>query len=202
MKSFGQRAAGERLERMQASPLWAGDGFRNRHPVLPGLRDPAAVRPTITDFLCGGERRVPTGPLPSVDPRAGWVYASLTNNSHRGVGGNPGVDAANPRANNVMGQIIRWRDRGDFSADTFEWNHLLLAGAPANERAEAKGRFLWYWVPDSLAEDAAAIVGDAIAFAGVSKYPARIKCATLSWHAALNAAKGDEKPITTEKPGD
>lgn len=72
MKSLGMRAAGERLERMKASVRWAGDGFRNLHPVLPGLRDPSAPRPTLSEFLCGGRRRVPASPLPSVDPRASW----------------------------------------------------------------------------------------------------------------------------------
>ena len=38
-----------------------------------------------------------------------------------------------------MGQIIRWKEDGDFDGETFEWNHLVLAGDPANERAEAKG---------------------------------------------------------------
>ena len=45
-------------------------------------------------------------------------------------------------------------------------------------------------------------LSDLAALAGVHQFPARIKCATLSWHAALNAAKGDEQPVTTEKPGD
>lgn len=45
-------------------------------------------------------------------------------------------------------------------------------------------------------------MSDLAALAGVHQFPARIKCATLGWHAALNAAKGDEKPVTTEKPGD
>ena len=45
-------------------------------------------------------------------------------------------------------------------------------------------------------------MSDLAALAGVHQFPARIKCATLGWHAALNAAKGDEKPITTEKPSD
>ncbi|MFG5407564.1 MBL fold metallo-hydrolase [Piscinibacter sakaiensis] len=45
MKSFGARAAGARRERMQASPRWAGEGFRNVHPVLPGLRDPSVADP-------------------------------------------------------------------------------------------------------------------------------------------------------------
>ena len=73
MKSFGKRAAGERLERMQASLRWAGEGFRNLHPILPGLRDHGVPRPTISDFVCGGNRRVPEGPLPSIDPRPGWA---------------------------------------------------------------------------------------------------------------------------------
>jgi L-ascorbate metabolism protein UlaG (beta-lactamase superfamily) len=73
MKSFGKRAAGERLERMQASLRWAGEGFRNLHPILPGLRDHGVPRPTISDFLRGGNRRVPGGPLPSMDPRPAWA---------------------------------------------------------------------------------------------------------------------------------
>jgi L-ascorbate metabolism protein UlaG (beta-lactamase superfamily) len=73
MKSFGSRAVGLRLERMRASKLWAGEGFRNVYPVLPGLRDPSARMPTLTEFLCGGDRRVPTAPLPSVDPRDVWA---------------------------------------------------------------------------------------------------------------------------------
>ena len=72
MKSLGTRAAGLRLERMQSSPLWAGVGFRNVHPVIPGLRDPNVRAPTLTEFLCGGERRVPRVSLPSVDPRTCW----------------------------------------------------------------------------------------------------------------------------------
>ena len=53
---------------MKASPLWAGEAFRNIHPVLARLRDPDAVPPSVSDFLCGGERRVPQGPLPSINP--------------------------------------------------------------------------------------------------------------------------------------
>ncbi len=75
LKSMGSRAAGLRLERMRASPLWAGNGFRNVAPVAPGLRDPAAKFPSLGDFLCGGERRVPTGPLPMQDPRDVWRQA-------------------------------------------------------------------------------------------------------------------------------
>ena len=73
MKTFGKRPEGLRLERIKASPMWAGDAFRNIHPVLPGLRDSSAARPTLTEFLCGGSRRVPQGPLPSMNPAEAWA---------------------------------------------------------------------------------------------------------------------------------
>jgi nitrogen fixation NifU-like protein len=45
-------------------------------------------------------------------------------------------------------------------------------------------------------------ISDVAAFAGVHAFPARIKCATLGWHAALNALKGDPVPATTESHTD
>ncbi|MCF7687079.1 MAG: SUF system NifU family Fe-S cluster assembly protein [Cephaloticoccus sp.] len=45
-------------------------------------------------------------------------------------------------------------------------------------------------------------ISDVAAFAGVHAFPARIKCATLGWHAALNALKGDPAPATTESHND
>ncbi|HEV2453377.1 MAG TPA: SUF system NifU family Fe-S cluster assembly protein [Verrucomicrobiae bacterium] len=41
-------------------------------------------------------------------------------------------------------------------------------------------------------------VGKLAVFAGVHKYPARVKCAILSWHAVMAALKGEHKPVTTE----
>ncbi len=72
MKSFGKKPEGLRLERIQASSMWAGASFRNQHPVLAGLRDSSAPRPTLTEFLCNDGRRVPLGPLPSVNPLQAW----------------------------------------------------------------------------------------------------------------------------------
>ena len=45
-------------------------------------------------------------------------------------------------------------------------------------------------------------ISDVGAFAGVHAFPARIKRATLGWHAALNALKGDPAPATTESHTD
>jgi len=41
-------------------------------------------------------------------------------------------------------------------------------------------------------------VGKLAVFAGVYKYPARVKCAILSWHALMGALKGDAQPVSTE----
>jgi L-ascorbate metabolism protein UlaG (beta-lactamase superfamily) len=73
MRSLGSRPAGARLERIKASPRWGGERFRNLHPIMPGLRDPAAPMPTLTEFLCPDEGRVPPAPLPSVSPLEAWA---------------------------------------------------------------------------------------------------------------------------------
>jgi len=47
-------------------------------------------------------------------------------------------------------------------------------------------------------EDAKAILGKLVLFAGVSQFPVRVKCASLSWH-TLNAALQDsDKTVKTE----
>jgi L-ascorbate metabolism protein UlaG (beta-lactamase superfamily) len=57
---------------MRASPQWAGESFRNVHPILPGLRDPSARMPTLTELLFAGKRRAPAQMLPSVNPLESW----------------------------------------------------------------------------------------------------------------------------------
>src|SRR4029453_1737512 len=72
MKSLGGKPQGLRLERIKASPRWAGDRFRNVHPIIPGLRDPNASMPSLHEVLCGGDRQMPRRPLPSVSPLDAW----------------------------------------------------------------------------------------------------------------------------------
>jgi len=81
MKSLGKRATGARLERMRASKQYlvreGGEGFRNVHPIQPGLRDPSE-RPSLGDFICSEGRRTPEGPLPSVNPLDAWLKPADT----------------------------------------------------------------------------------------------------------------------------
>jgi len=111
-------------------PLSAANGFADQGEVVIKSRQ-------ASDRL--GATKMDRPEWLAIDPRSGEVYCTLTNNSARGTPNNPGVDAANPRANNVMGQIIRWKEDGDFDATSFRWNHLVLAGDPANPRPEAQG---------------------------------------------------------------
>ncbi len=66
----------------------------------------------------------------AANPAKPEVYCALTNNSKRGEEKFP-VNAANPRAANEYGQIIRWRpEGGDHGADRFGWDLYVMAGNP------------------------------------------------------------------------
>jgi len=106
----------------------------------------------------------------AIHPHTGEVYCSLTNNSRRGgdtvnaVDGTtaagsakPPVDAANPRANNVFGHIVRWRERdGDAAALGFEWDVFILCGDPSHPDPTMQGNIRgdMFGSPDGLWIDA------------------------------------------------
>jgi L-ascorbate metabolism protein UlaG (beta-lactamase superfamily) len=77
LASFGGRASGLRLERMKSSARYANGTFHNSAPVSPGLKKGSAA-PTISEFLCGGQRRTPPGPLPSISPLSHWAQPPET----------------------------------------------------------------------------------------------------------------------------
>lgn len=132
-------------------PLTAGNGFTDQGEVVIKTRQ-------ASDLLSATKMDRPE--WIAIDQTSGDVYCTLTNNSSRGANDQPGVDAANPRANNVMGNIIRWKCDGDFDGTTFRWNHLVLAGDPANQRAEAKGNIKGdiFACPDGLLVDARGVL--------------------------------------------
>jgi nitrogen fixation NifU-like protein len=41
-------------------------------------------------------------------------------------------------------------------------------------------------------------LGDSVAMAGVSQFPARVKCATLGWHTLIAALRQQSEPVSTE----
>jgi uncharacterized protein len=131
-------------------PLTAANGFADQGEVLIKTRQ-------ASDLL--GATKMDRPEWIAVD-KQGWVYATLTNNANRGGDKQPAVDAANPRANNTMGNIIRWKEDGDFDNTAFQWNHFVMAGDPANTRAEAKGNVKgdMFGCPDGLWVDARGVM--------------------------------------------
>ena len=94
----------------------------------------------------------------AVHPVTREVYVALTNNSQRGEPGRPGPDAANPRARNVYGHIVRWREQGgDPAATKFHWNVFVLAG---EEKGFGSPDGLWFdrrgvlWIQTDVASGA------------------------------------------------
>jgi uncharacterized protein len=125
-------------------PLTVANGFADQGEVVIKARQAA-------DLL--GATKMDRPEWLAIDPHNGEVYCTLTNNSTRGKA--IAIDAANPRADNVMGQIIRWKEDKDFHATSFVWNHLVMAGDPANTRLEAKGNIKGdlYACPDGISFD-------------------------------------------------
>ena len=75
-------------------------------------------------------------------PHKAEVYLALTNNTNRGKSEAMPINAANPRADNKYGQIVRWTpENADHANDKFKWEIFLLAGNPkvhANNNAGSK----------------------------------------------------------------
>jgi uncharacterized protein len=129
-------------------PLTAANGFADQGEVCIKARQ-------ASDAL--GATKMDRPEWLAIDPKSGWVYCTLTNNSSRGAANQLPADAANPRNANTHGHIIRWKEAGDFDQASFEWNHLLLAGDPTAARAEARGNLKGdlFGCPDGIAFDPA-----------------------------------------------
>lgn len=106
-------------------------------------------------------------------PKELTAIATLTNNSRRGTtppsinnpdgttsagSARPPVDAANPRAANNYGHIIRWYYRQDWTEPTFGWDIFALCGDPANP---AHGSTIFgdkYGSPDGIYVDRSGLI--------------------------------------------
>ncbi len=132
-------------------PLTAANGFNDAGELVIKARQ-------ASDAL--GATRMDRPEWLAIDQTTREVYCTLTNNTSRGAKDQPGTDAANPRANNTMGEIIRWKEEGDFDATAMRWDHLVFAGDPANERADAKGNVRGdiFGCPDGLTLDARGVM--------------------------------------------
>jgi len=126
-------------------PLTAANGFASQADVL--IRARAAG-----DAL--GATKMDRPEWIAVSPQNRDVYCTMTNNNQRGAKDRPATDASNPRADNVFGHIVRWREAGADPASTapFRWDIFAECGDPkladANKRGNVRGDA--YGSPDGL----------------------------------------------------
>jgi len=80
----------------------------------------------------------------------------------------------------------------------------LIIGKPVSEAMDVSAEFLRLMQSRGEADPNEDVLGDAVAFEGVSKYPARIKCALLGWMAWKDATaralaeRGDAAALDTQ----
>jgi nitrogen fixation NifU-like protein len=77
----------------------------------------------------------------------------------------------------MMTQTLKGKTRAEAEA-LFQRFHRLLTQDVSTEEAEELGKLA--------------------VFAGVRKFPVRVKCATLGWHTARAALEGEDKTVSTE----
>lgn len=78
----------------------------------------------------------------------------------------------------VMSQEIKGKTRAE-AEELFRAFHALVTGDPPGEQDLER-------------------YGKLAAFAGVSEFPARVKCASLAWHTMHSALSSDAATVTTE----
>ena len=131
-------------EKYPNGALTAANGFNDQGDVSIRCRQAADL---------AGATKMDRPEWIAVHPKSGEVYVTLTNNVKRGTPETPGLNAANPRAENTFGHIVRWRENNhDAAASTFEWDIFALAGDPQSPDPNRQGNIRGdaYGSPDGL----------------------------------------------------
>jgi nitrogen fixation NifU-like protein len=104
------------------------------------------------------------------------VFAKVDGDAVAAVGFEGSGCAISTASASLMTEIARGKSRAEVDA-VFERFHDLVTGKGAVDPAS---------------------VGKLEVLAGVREYPARVKCATLAWHALEAALDGRGEPVSTE----
>jgi nitrogen fixation protein NifU and related proteins len=77
---------------------------------------------------------------------------------------------------------------------------LMTAAVKGKTRAEAEALFERFHllVTGKLPDTEQQSLGSLRAFSGVARFPLRVKCASLAWHAMHSALAGEAQPVTTD----
>ena len=75
---------------------------------------------------------------------------------------------------------------------------LMTAAVAGKSRADAEALFERFHAMVTGEAGADASLGSLKVLSGVSKYPIRVKCATLAWHAMKAALSGEQTTVSSE----
>jgi nitrogen fixation protein NifU and related proteins len=106
------------------------------------------------------------------------VYLDVENGAIKDIGFQGSGCAISRASASMMTQALKGKSKAE-AAQLFEQFHRLVTG---EKEAVAKAEEL----------------GKLAVFAGVSKFPARVKCATLAWHTLQSALAGKHESVSTE----
>ena len=123
----------------------------------------------------------PTRSVEGYNPLCGdhyTIYLKLDDGRIRDVTFQGAGCAISKASASVMSQVVKGKTLEE-AGELFEEFHRLVTGGTASE-------------PDLER------LGRLAAFAGVSEFPARVKCASLAWHTMKAALENTETKVTTE----
>jgi nitrogen fixation protein NifU and related proteins len=106
------------------------------------------------------------------------VYLDVENGAIKDIGFQGSGCAISRASASMMTQALKGKSKAE-AAQLFDQFHRLVTG---EKEAVAKAEEL----------------GKLAVFAGVSKFPARVKCATLAWHTLQSALAGKHESVSTE----
>lgn len=127
-------------------------------------------------------------------------FGSLDSATHRAEGHNPLCGDQVSVSLRLEGDVvrdIRFQGKGcAIATASASMMTEFLKGRRAGHLPEAFRRFQDLVTGKTIEppED----LGKLMAFAGVSAFPVRVKCATLAWHTVKAALENSQQPVTTE----
>lgn len=103
------------------------------------------------------------------------LFLDLDGDTVRDIGFQGAGCAISKASASMMTQLVKGKSKAE-AAKLFEQFHKLVTGEDGD----------------------GASIGKLAVFAGVRKFPARVKCATLAWHTLQSALEGKQDAVSTE----
>lgn len=106
------------------------------------------------------------------------IYLNVVDNVVKEISFQGAGCAISKASASMMSTILKGKTKEEAEQLFNQFHHLVTGAVRADEDIETLGKLA--------------------AFAGVSEFPARVKCASLAWHTVHSALRGDQKVISTE----